>query len=105
MKRFSLTQALAFGALMTPGMAQAQSLEGSPAGAGPIVAAVDWVRDTLLGNLATAVAVIAIAMVGFMMLSGRMNWRHGVTVIIGCFVLFGAATIAGGIAQVAGAAR
>jgi len=26
-----------------------------------------------------------------------MNWRFGATVIIGCFVLFGAATIVAGI--------
>jgi type IV secretory pathway VirB2 component (pilin) len=44
----------------------------------------------LLGNVATAVAVMAVAAVGFMMLTGRMNWRFGATVIIGCFILFGA---------------
>ncbi len=32
-----------------------------------------------------------------MMLSGRLNWRYGATVIVGCFILFGAATIVGGI--------
>ncbi len=42
-----------------------------PAGSGPIVGALNWLRDTLLGNVATAVAVIAVAMVGFMMLTGR----------------------------------
>jgi len=41
--------------------------------------------------------VIAVAMVGFMMLTGRMNWRFGATVIIGCFILFGAGTIVAGI--------
>jgi type IV secretion system protein VirB2 len=37
------------------------------------------------------------SMVGFMMLTGRMNWRFGATVIIGCFILFGAGTIVAGI--------
>lgn len=69
----------------------------NPQGSGPILAAVGWVQGTLLGNVATSVAVIAVAIVGFMMLTGRMNWRHGVTVIIGCFVLFGAAAIVAGI--------
>jgi type IV secretion system protein VirB2 len=32
-----------------------------------------------------------------MMLTGRMNWRYGATVILGCFILFGAASIVGGI--------
>ncbi len=70
----------------------------NPQGSGPIMAAMNWIQGTLLGNVATSVAVIAVAIVGFMMLTGRMNWRHGVTVIIGCFVLFGAAAIVAGVA-------
>src|SRR4051794_3137056 len=73
-----------------------------PQGSGPIVAALMWLQGTLLGNVATAVAVIAVAMVGFMMLTGRMNWRFGATVIIGCFILFGAGTIVAGIQSAAG---
>jgi type IV secretory pathway VirB2 component (pilin) len=73
----------------------------SPPG-GPIVSALTWVRDTLLGQVATTVAVIAVAMVGFMMLTGRMNWRFGATVILGCFILFGAASIVAGIQSAAG---
>lgn len=74
----------------------------NPEGSGPIVAALAWLQGTLLGNVATAVAVIAVAMVGFMMLTGRMNWRFGATVIIGCFILFGAGTIVAGIQSAAG---
>jgi len=51
----------------------------------------------LLGTFATVAAVIAIAAVGFMMLTGRINWRHGAVVVLGCFILFGAASIVGGI--------
>jgi type IV secretion system protein VirB2 len=47
------------------------------------------------------VAVIAVAVVGFMMLTGRINWRHGAVVILGCFVLFGAASIVAGIRSAA----
>ena len=57
------------------------------------MAALGWLQGTLLGNVATAVAVMAVAAVGFMMLNGRTNWRFGVTVIIGCFILFGAGAI------------
>ncbi len=74
----------------------------TPAGASPILGAVTWMQDTLLGEVASSVAVIAVAVVGFMMLSGRLNWRYGATVIVGCFVLFGAATIVGGIRSAAG---
>jgi type IV secretion system protein VirB2 len=69
----------------------------NPQGSGPILAAVNWIQGTLLGNVATAVAVVAVAVVGFMMLTGRINWRYGITVIVGCFVLFGAAAIVAGI--------
>lgn len=72
-----------------------------PQGSGPIVAALAWLQGTLLGNVATAVAVMAVAAVGFMMLTGRMNWRFGATVIIGCFILFGAGAIVSGIQSAA----
>jgi type IV secretion system protein VirB2 len=76
-----------------------------PQGSGPILAAVEWLQGTLLGNVATTVAVIAVALVGFMMLTGRINWRYGVSVIVGCFILFGAAAIVSGIQHAAGAAH
>jgi type IV secretory pathway VirB2 component (pilin) len=93
--------ALAAIAALAPAAAFAQA-SSDPRGSGPVLAAVNWVQGTLLGNVATAVAVIAVAVVGFMMLSGRMNWRHGITVILGCFILFGATVIVAGIQ---GAAR
>ena len=72
-----------------------------PEGSGVIVGAVNWLQGTLLGTVATTVAVIAIAAVGFMMLTGRINWRHGAIVILGCFILFGAASIVAGIRNAA----
>ena len=89
----------ALAALMLPVSARAQGAD--PAGSGPIVAALGWLQGTLLGNVATAVAVMAVAAVGFMMLTGRLNWRFGATVIIGCFILFGAASIVAGIKSAA----
>lgn len=73
-----------------------------PQGSGPIVNALGWLQGTLLGNVATAVAVMAVAAVGFMMLTGRLNWRFGATVIIGVFILFGAGTIVAGIQSASG---
>lgn len=89
-------------ALGWPGSALAQDSFSDPAGAGPIVGALQWLQGTLLGTAATVVAVIAVAAVGFLMLAGRMNWRYGATVIVGCFILFGAASIVGGIQSTAG---
>ncbi|MEJ7934880.1 TrbC/VirB2 family protein [Sphingobium sp. AN558] len=81
--------------------ASAQSANFDPAGSGPIVNAVHWLEGTLLGTVATVVAVMAVASVGFLMLTGRMNWRYGATVILGCFILFGAASIVAGIQSAA----
>lgn len=77
--------------------ALAQDSYADPAGSGPLVGALHWLEGTLLGTVATVAAIIAVATVGFLMLTGRMNWRYGVTVILGCFILFGAASIVGGI--------
>ncbi|HEX7819334.1 MAG TPA: TrbC/VirB2 family protein [Sphingobium sp.] len=83
-------------ALGTPILSFAQEL-GDPQGSGVVISAMQWLQNTLLGTVATIAAVIAVAVVGFMMLTGRINWRHGATVILGCFILFGAASIVGGI--------
>jgi len=93
--------AAALAVIATP--ASAQYAANDPAGSGPIVGAVNWLQGTLLGNVATAVAVIAVAAVGFLMLTGRINWKYGATVVLGLFILFGAASIVGGIRSVAGA--
>jgi len=73
-----------------------------PGGSSVLVAAVTWLEQTLLGMLATTIAVIAVATVGLMMLTGRVNIRHGVTVIFGCFIVFGASAIVAGIESFAG---
>jgi type IV secretion system protein VirB2 len=84
------------------GSSAAVAQNGDPQGSGPIVAALSWLQGTLLGNVATAIAVMAVAAVGFMMLTGRLNWRFGATVIIGVFILFGAGTIVAGIQSASG---
>lgn len=93
--RYLVTIAAASGATA----AQAQATD--PQGSGPIVAALGWLQGTLMGNVATAIAVMAVAAVGFMMLTGRLNWRFGGTVIVGCFILFGAGAIVTGIQSAA----
>lgn len=70
-----------------------------------LLAAARWIEALLLGPLASSVAVIAVASVGLLMLTGRVNVRRGLTMILGCFILFGAGAIAqglrGGVALVA----
>lgn len=100
---FSAIAGLWAAAWSTAAMAQDSLSNANPEGSGVIVRAVQWLQGTLLGTIATVVAVIAVASVGFLMLTGRINWRYGATVILGCFILFGAASIVGGIQATAGA--
>lgn len=86
---------------MAWGSAYPSSL-ADPGGSGALVAAVQWLQGTLLGTVATTVAVICVATIGLMMLSGRVDLRRGASVVIGCFILFGASSIAAGIQSVAG---
>ena len=65
----------------------------------PIAAGLAWVQAAALGSTATAIAVIAVATIGLLTLSGRIELRRSVTAIIGCFLLFGAAGIASGLTQ------
>jgi type IV secretory pathway VirB2 component (pilin) len=83
------------------GTAYPSSPLADPGGSGAVVAAVQWLQYTLLGTVATTVAVISVATVGLMMLSGRIDLRRGASVILGCFILFGASSIASGISSVA----
>ncbi|WP_241693641.1 MULTISPECIES: TrbC/VirB2 family protein [unclassified Caulobacter] len=82
--------------------ARAQGFAADPAGSGVLLNAVTWLQGTLLGNVATSLAVIAVGATGLMMLTGRIDWRRGGTVILGCFIIFGAAAIVAGVKSVAG---
>lgn len=95
---------LAPAAALAAQAAHAQSARLDPAGSGVILTAVDWLQGTLLGNVATALAVIAVGATGLMMLTGRIDWRRGAVVILGCFIVFGAAAIVAGIRSVASGA-
>jgi type IV secretory pathway VirB2 component (pilin) len=61
-----------------------------PPSTGVLASAATWVTDLLFGPLATTIAVIAVAWVGFAMLSGRLDIKRGLSVVFGCFLLFGA---------------
>lgn len=79
------------------GITSASASLADPPGSSVIVAAVSWLEGTMLGTVATSIAVVAIAAIGFMMLAGRFDVRRGITVAVGAFILFGASSIAAGI--------
>jgi type IV secretion system protein VirB2 len=102
MKSRSLVFAAVAGPLAALAAAPAYAqVAADPAGSSPILAALNWVQGTLLGNIATSAAVIAVAAVGFLMLTGRIDWRRGLTVIVGAFIIFGAVSIVAGIRSLA----
>lgn len=82
---------------MTMGLTTSSWVRGDPADANVFLAAARWIETVLMGPLATSLAVVAVASIGLLMLSGRVNVRRGAVVIIGCFILFGAASIAQGL--------
>jgi hypothetical protein len=53
----------------------------------------DWIAGTISGGLATGLCVVAMALVGFLLIMGRLAVRDAAGVVIGCFVLLGSATI------------
>ena len=54
-----------------------------PRSSGSIAAASGWVEQALRGELATALAVVAIAIVGLGMLAGRISARSALRVVLG----------------------
>lgn len=72
-----------------------------PFGSSVFITAVQWLEGTLLGTIATSVAIVAVAATGMMTLTGRLPIRRGVTVVIGCFILFGASSIVAGLESLA----
>jgi type IV secretory pathway VirB2 component (pilin) len=50
-----------------------------PLGSSILVASVHWLEGTLLGTTATTIAVICVASVGFMALTGRVDLRRAAT--------------------------
>lgn len=65
-----------------------------------LVLAANWVRALITGTPATIIATLAVASIGFLMLRGRLPLRRGLTVVLGCFVVFGASTIADGLVRI-----
>lgn len=68
------------------------AFEGS--GTPAIETSANWLASLMTGGLAVGLCVLAIAIIGLLMLGGRLPVREGVRVIFGCFVLLGAPIIA-----------
>lgn len=69
----------------------------APSEANALLSAVSWIQNILLGPFATAIAVIAVASMGLMMLTGRLIYDVGPVLFWRCFIVFGAPVIVSGI--------
>lgn len=65
---------------------------------GALVGAADWIGALLTGSIAITVATLAIAAVGFLMLTGRVPVGRAGPIVLGCFILFSAQVIGRGLA-------
>lgn len=67
-------QVLLVAAVALAAPASAQSISPDPQGSGVIAGAVNWLTGTLLGNVATGLAILAIAIIGILLAVGRIEW-------------------------------
>ena len=74
-------------------MRRQSSLFDSP-GFSPVADSPGWAAELLTGSLATGLAVLAIAILGFLALGGRVPLRQGALAVVGIFLLFSAAEVA-----------
>lgn len=70
-------------------------------GTSPLGDAAGWLSGTMLGSVAVLLCVLAVAFVGLLMLTGRVAFREGFRVVLGCFILLGAPIIASAFLTVA----
>lgn len=80
--------ALALAMASTPALAQDLS---------PINTFFTTLGTALTGTTGRAIGLVALAAVGILFLTGRMNWAFAGSVVIGLVILFGAAQILAGI--------
>lgn len=52
-----------------------------------------WILDLLTGGLARTAALIAVTILGYLALSGRMDMGRVLWVVIGIVIIFGGSTI------------
>ncbi|MEO1109884.1 MAG: TrbC/VirB2 family protein [Pseudomonadota bacterium] len=62
----------------------------------PVTTFFTTIGTALTGTLGRAVGLVALCAVGFLFMTGRMNWMFAGSILIGLVILFGAATILAG---------
>jgi type IV secretion system protein VirB2 len=86
-KKIALYAALAVAVSASP--AAAQNLD-------PITNFFTTIGNALTSGLGRAIGLVALAAVGLLFMTGRMNWGFAASIALGLVILFGAATILAG---------
>ena len=81
--------------LLLPDLARAQALD-------PVQGVADMFVEFLTGAFARSMAIIGLAVCGFMAMMGRLPWGAALAVIGGIILVFGAATLVDEISGFAG---
>ena len=81
--------------LLHPALVWAQALD-------PVQNVADMFVTFLTGAFATSIAVIGLAVCGFMAMMGRLPWGAALAVIAGIILVFGAANLVDEISTFAG---
>jgi type IV secretion system protein VirB2 len=63
-------------------------------GEAPMAESAHWIERVMLGDVALGLCVIAVAIIGAVMLGGRLPVREGMRTVLGFFVVLGAPVIA-----------
>lgn len=66
----------------------------------PLAQSVEWLTGLVSGTVAAALCVLAVALIGLLMLGGRVHMRRSARILVGCFLLLGAPAITGGLLSV-----
>jgi type IV secretion system protein VirB2 len=90
------------GVAVSAGGALAQTTGGTGAFQ-PVQTIAQELLTFLTGTFATTAATIAVAVVGFFALTGRMPWSWAFSVVLGIALIFGAAQIVQTLSQASGA--
>lgn len=62
----------------------------------PVTSMLQSIGTALTGPVGRALGLVAVAAIGILFLTGRMNWLYAASVVVGLVILFGAATILAG---------
>jgi type IV secretion system protein VirB2 len=73
-------------AQMAPQLAHAQDLQ-------PITNVSEYIQAFMTGRLATSLAVIAVAVVGYLFWTGQVAAQAALSVVVGIAIVFGSAQI------------